>query len=705
VSVKSLVRARLAPFAFLTPLAAVATLAGAPAAHADEGMWPFDMIPRERVQKEHGVTLSDAWLDHLRLASVRFNSGGSGSFVSPTGLVLTNHHVAADCISKVASSGADLMANGFRAIDGVPEMKCPDLELNVTVAIQDVTDEVRAAKSPGMSDADANVAMKGAMSRIEKRCADASGKRCDVVTLYAGGKYALTTYEKYTDVRLVFAPERPIAFFGGDPENFTYPRFDYDLAIFRVYGADGAPIKPASFLTWNEAGPKEGDTVFVSGHPGSTGRLETVSELASDRDVLIPARLSLLRDFAAALSLYGSTGAEEKRQAGAELFHVKNSEKALTGFETGLKDPALQKKKGAEESSLQAKIAADPALAKEYGSVFADVAALKPKVASLYERYLLLDWGEESRWQPSVLLKVARELVRLPVERALPNDKRLRDYRETNFESLKLHLLSGAPVYGGVEAVLVRVWLEHVVKTLGAKDPLVATVLAGRTPARAAQEIVAESKLFDVYARKSLLDGGADAVARSTDPMIVLARAIDAESRAVKKRWDDEVEGPMRLLGAKVAQGTFAVNGTNAAPDATFTLRLSVGVVKGYDHVPWATTLGGLFAHATGTDPLRLPKRWLDAKAAVDPKTPFDFVSTNDIIGGNSGSPVVDASGALVGLIFDGNLTSLANRYVYAETTQRAVSVDTAAILEGLRKVYGEDALAKELTSGGAPAR
>ena len=327
----------------------------APGARADEGMWPFDMIPRDRVLKEHGVTLTDAWLDHLRLASVRFNSGGSGSFVSPTGLVLTNHHVAADCIGKVASSRTDFMAAGFRAGDDGPELRCPDLELNVTVAIQDVTDEVRAAKTAGMSDADANLAMKGAMSTIEKRCADATGKRCDVVSLYAGGKYALTTYEKYTDVRLVFAPERAIAFFGGDAENFTYPRFDYDLAIFRVYGKDGAPIKPTSYLRWNEAGPKEGDTVFVSGHPGSTGRLETTAELLSDRDAVIPFRLALLRDYGAALTAYGGEGAEEKREAGPELFHTRNSEKALTGFENGLKDPALMRKKGAEEEALRGK--------------------------------------------------------------------------------------------------------------------------------------------------------------------------------------------------------------------------------------------------------------------------------------------------------------------------------------------------------------
>ncbi len=696
---------------------------GARTARADEGMWPFDMIPRDRIQKDHGVALTDSWLDHVRLASVRFNNGGSGSFVSPTGLVLTNHHVAADCIAKVASSSSDYMANGFRAGTDGPELKCPDLELNVTVAIQDVTDDVRAAKTDGMSDADANAAMKGAMSTLEKKCHDATGKRCDVVTLYAGGKYALYTYEKYTDVRLVFAPEQAMAFFGGDPENFTYPRFDYDLAIFRIYAADGSALKPPSYLTWNAAGPKEGDTVFVSGHPGSTGRLETVAELTTDRDLVLPTRLASLRDLGAALDAFGRNSAEDKREAGSRLFGVRNSEKASMGFETGLKDPALMRKKQTEETALRAKIDADPKLKADYGTVFADVAALQKKMTTIYPRYTFLEGGEDGRNLPSTLLRIARELVRLPGELALPNDKRLREFRDTNLESLKLHLLSGAAVYGGVEAAVMRVWLEGLVKALGAKDPTVVSVLAGRTPARAAQEIVAQSKLFDVYARKALLDGGADAIAKSSDPMIVLARAIDTDARATRKRWDDEVEGPMRLLGAKVAKATFAVNGTSVAPDATFTLRLSVGVVKGYGHVPWDTTFGGLFAHATGTDPLKLPQRWLhaapppprhlnpgedgleDYKAlptGLDPKTPFNFVSTNDIIGGNSGSPVVDAAGNLVGLIFDGNISSLANRYVYGDATQRAVSVDTAGILEGLSKVYGQDALVKELT---APAR
>ncbi len=660
-------------------------------AHADEGMWPFEIAPIDQINKGHGVTLTKDWLDHVRLASVRFGNGGSGSFISKSGLVLTNHHVAADCVGKVANAGADYMANGFRAGPDGDELKCPDLELNVTVAMQDVTDQVRAAKLPSMNDADANKAIKAAMTALEKSCHNQTGKKCEVVTLYAGGKYELYTFDKYTDVRLVFAPERAIAFFGGDPENFTYPRFDYDMAIFRVY-ANGAALQPTHWLEWNAAGPKEGDTVFVSGHPGSTGRLETVAELHTDRDLVLPFRLGMLHDQIALLDAFGRTGHEEEREASAMTFGLRNGQKALTGYLGALKDPAIMKKKSDNEAQLRRAIDADPKLKADYGKVWDDMAAVQKRAMALHTRHGMLEVFSTAK-----LVAMARQLVRLPTEVALPNEKRLREYRDTNLDSMKLRLQAGAPIYGGVEAPLVRVWLETMARTLGANDPLVKKILDGRTPARAAQEIVAQSKLFDAYARRALIDGGADAVARSTDPMIVLLRTIDPDARAVRKQWEDDVEAPERTLGTKVAEASFAVRGTSVAPDATFTLRLSIGTAKGFGTTPWATTFGGLFAHANGTEPRKLPQRWLDAKDKLDPKTPMNFVSTDDIIGGNSGSPAVDANGKLVGLVFDGNITSLGNRYVYADTTQRAVSVDAACILEALRKVYGEDALANEI--------
>ena len=674
-------------------------------ASADEGMWPFDMVPKEQIQKEHGVTLTDPWLDHVRLSSVRFSTGGSGSFVSWTGLVLTNHHVASDCISKLASQQKDYLETGFLAgRDGV-EAKCPDLELNQLVSIQDVTDTVRAAKVAGMSDADANTAMKGAMARIEKVCTDKGlATRCDVVTLYAGGKYHLYTYNKYTDVRLVFAPEQSIAFFGGDPDNFTYPRYDLDLAIFRVY-SDGKPFFAKDFLKWNADGPKEGDTVFVSGHPGSTDRMDTTAQLARLRDIVYPYYLDQALHERKGLGDLATENAEGARESRAPLFRVDNGIKAVTGFESGLRDPVLMKKQSDREAALRSTIAKDPKLQSEYGSAWGDVERAERVVDSVYRSYAALE-----RASRSDLFQIARSLVRLPRELATPNDRRLKEYRDSNLDSLKLQLFSSAPIYGEVEWVLLRTWLDRMVRDLGANDPTVKAVLAGHSTANAARELVAGTRLTDLYARRALYDGGALAIDASSDPMIKLVLLLDNSARAIRKRYEDEVEGPMRQAGQKIAQAVFAARGTSVYPDATFTLRLSPGVVKGYSEggksIAWATDFAGMYAHATGTPPRKLPKRWLDATSAsppIDPKTPLDFVSTNDIIGGNSGSPVLSASGELVGLIFDGNLSSLPNRFVYRETTQRAVSVNSAGMLEALRHVYGGEALASELLGSPAP--
>lgn len=684
--------------ASLAAIVAAALLAPS-ATRADEGMWPFNMVPRDQIQKDHGVTLTDAWLDHVRLSSVRFNSGGSGSFVSAGGLVLTNHHVASDCITKLASAQKDYLVTGYVAGKDGPEARCPDLELNQLVAIDDVTDVVKAARKDGMSDADANTATKGAMSKLEKACAEAhpgDASRCDVVTLYAGGKYHLYTYRKFKDVRLVFAPEQSIAFFGGDPDNFTYPRYDLDLAIFRVY-EDDKPVAPTDYLKWSETGPKEGDTVFVSGHPGKTDRMDTVAQLAQLRDLAFPYYLDVAGSERRALHDFARGNVEAEREIRHAIFRAENGIKAITGELAGLRDPALMKKKQDDEAALRKAVLADPKLAADYGSAWADAEKAQRTFAALYKRYA----GLERAAGRSELFGLARALVRLPVELAKPNETRLREYRDTALDSLKFELFSTAPVYGGVEAVELRVWLDRLVKDLGAKDALVAQILAGRTTAAAAQELIAGTRLSDLYVRHALYDGGAAAVAASTDPLIAVVRLIDADARAVRRQLEDEVEGPMRQAGRKIAQASFAARGTGVYPDATFTLRLSTGVAKGYvDHgkaVPWATDFAGMYRHATGKEPLKLPPRWVEHKAALKGDVPLDFISTNDIIGGNSGSPVVSASGELVGLIFDGNLTSLPNAFVYSETTARAVSVDSAGMLEALSHVFGADAVVAEL--------
>lgn len=682
-------------------LATSALVLGEGQARADEGMWPFDMVPRAQIKKTHGVDLSEGWLDDVRLASVRFNSGGSGSFVSAKGLVLTNHHVASDCIAKLARPDHDYLETGYVAGKDGPEVPCPDLELNQLVAIEDVTEKVQAAKAPTMNDAEANVAMKGAMSALEKACAEKSHMRCDVVTLYAGGKYHLYTYKKFTDVRLVFAPEQVIAFFGGDPDNFTYPRYDLDMAVFRVYEG-GQPVKPAHHLTWNGGGPKEGETVFVSGHPGSTGRMQTVAQLQRLRDTVYPHVIDQYERERSLLKAYAKTSKEAARETRSPLFGVENGLKAIKGFQAGLKDAALMKQKVDGEAQLTKAIEADAKLKAAYGTVFTDMAKLQGIVGETFKRHQALEVGARG-----TLFRAAVDLVRLPAEREVPNEKRLREYRDSALDSLRLRLFSPAPVYGPIDALYLQAWMERLQRDLGQNDPLVVKILAGRTPARAAQDLVVGTKLSDVNARRRLEAGGKAAVEASTDPMIVLARTLDAEARAARKRNEDEIEAPGRRVGERVAQAVFAVRGTGVAPDATFTLRLSTGKVLGYREsgkvTPWTTDFGGLYAHATGKDPYRLPPRWTEKKASLDPKTPFNFASTNDIIGGNSGSPVVNAAGQIVGLIFDGNLSSLPNRFVYGETTQRAVSVSTAAMTEALKKVYDAQALATELT-GADPA-
>lgn len=667
-------------------------------ARGDEGMWPFDRVPREAIRKRYGVAIDDAWLEHLRLASVRFNNGGSGSFVSATGLVLTNHHVGADCVAKLGRSGRDYLATGFVAGPDGAEAKCPDLEVNQLLGIEDVTAKVQSARNGVAGEKEANTAVKAAMSRIERECTEQRKVRCDVVTLYAGARYDLYTYRKYTDVRLVFAPEQPIAFFGGDADNFTFPRFDLDMAIFRVYDGD-KPLVPSQWLKWKNAGPSDGDTVFVSGHPGSTGRMLTVAQLHRLRDTLYPAFLAQVGRDHELLTAYAAEGTEPARQAKKGLFGAENGRKAVRGYLRGLLDKGLMKRKADDEAALRRAMANDRALAAAYGSVFDDVARAQTLYGELHPRVSVLE--EATR---SSLFGIARHLVRMAKEKTKPSDDRLREYRDSNLESLTHSLLSPAPIYGGVEAVYLRSWLERVERVLGAKSPLAKVILDGKTPAYRARELASGTQLSDVFARRALLERGQAGVDASTDPMIVVLRALDDEARAVRKRVEDEVEAPMRRSGERIAALTFAVRGADLAPDATFTLRLSYGVVRGYDeggkHVPWATDFAGLLAHATGKEPYRLPERWLAHKGELEPRTRFNFVSTTDIIGGNSGSPVVDAKGELVGLIFDGNLSSLANRFIYADTTERAVSVTTSAMGEALRKVYAAESLAQELGAG-----
>ena len=671
-----------------------------PVIHADEGMWPFNNVPKAEIKRRYGFEVTDAWLRKVQLASVRFNNGGSGSFVSPDGLVLTNHHIASDTLAKLSTPERDLVKQGFYARTRAEELRAPDLELNVLVDIEDVTDRVNAAVKPGMSPAEANAARRAAIAAIEKESLEKTGLRSDVVTLYQGGQYNLYRYKRYTDVRLVFAPEFQIAFFGGDPDNFTYPRYCLDMALFRVY-ENGQPAHVENYLKWSPAGARDGELVFVSGHPGSTQRLNTVAHLEYLRDFGLPLLIRWLEVTRAALLEYSRKGEEQARRAQEDLFGVENSLKALRGQLEGLKDPKIIARKREAEAALRAFVAADARRQREYGDAWDAIARARASLAS-YERerrFLEGGWGFNSR-----LFDIARTLVRLAEENEKPDAERLPEYTTARRESLELQLYSPAPIYDDFEQIKLAASLRFMRDELGVANPVVQKVLAGKTPEERAAELVSGTKLKDVAYRKQLAAGGSRAIEESKDPMIELARAVDAEARAVRKRYEDEVVGVEREAYAKIARALFEKEGTKIYPDATFTLRLSYGAVRGYmengKFIPPFTFFAGLYERAAqhgNKPPYQLPPRWSERKAALNLRTPFNFVSTNDIIGGNSGSPVINRNAELVGLIFDGNIQSLVGNFVYDDTQNRAIAVDVRGMIEALRKIYGAEELVQEL--------
>jgi len=672
-------------------------LLGAVLGLADEGMWTFDNPPRKNLQERYGFTPTQEWLDHIRLSSVRFNDGGSGSFVSAHGLVLTNHHVARGQLQKVSSAKKDYVKDGFYAKTAAEEMKCPDLELNVLVSMENVTAQVLAALKPGMSDQEALKARKSAIAEIESNSLKATGLRSDVIPLYRGGEYWLYRYKKYTDIRLVFAPEQQIAFFGGDPDNFTFPRHDIDMALFRVY-ENGKPVDSPNYLKWNSKGAAEGDLVFVSGHPGSTNRTYSAAQLEYWRDYYYPLRLKVAKKRVEALRRYAAQGPEAARQAEGTIWSIMNSLKAWTGEYEGLLDKSLMAKKQREENEFRAKVASKPEWQKEYGDAWDALAAATAK------RQEMLKPLQFRILRGSRMANIALTIVQYVAEVKKPDGVRLDGFHDSQLDSLRFRLFSPAPVYPKLEEWMLAAGLEESQAELGANDPFIQTVLKGRAPAEVAKEVIGGTKLASPAFRKSLVEGGEAAVAASTDPLIALVRQVDPIDRQMIKWMEDNVESVETPAEEKIGRARFAVYGKSEYPDATFTLRLSYGAAKGYPmngtDAPYKTTLFGLYDRALSFDlksPYDLPARFLERKNALDLSTPLNFVSACDIIGGNSGSPVIDRDGQLIGLIFDGNIESLVGRFVYDDTKNRAVAVHAAAMIEVLRKLYDAGALADEL--------
>lgn len=696
----------------LASLGLAAVLSAAPAL-ADEGMWTYNGFPSAKVKAKYGFEPSKDWLDHLRLSSVRIAGGCSASVVSADGLVMTNHHCARECIENLSGNmKKDFNKEGFFAKTQKDEANCPGMELNQLAEITDVTKRVQDATKDAAADK-FNDVQKMVLTTIEKECQTSDEFRCEVVTLFRGGRYDLYKYRRFQDIRLVMAPEDQIAFFGGDPDNFMFPRYDLDVSFVRIYGADGKPMKMDHHLAWSDGTIKEGDVTFVSGNPGGTSRGLTVAQLDDDRDFRMVATIAKMSELRGFITQYQERGKEQKRQSNDILFGVENGLKVYKGRHGALADKAFYGQLAKNEAEFRAKVKAKPELEKQYGAVWDNIATLVKKQQAYRKEYGALERGPMSD-----LFTMARGLVRYAEESGKPNGERLKEFSDARLPQFKAGLLANKPVYEEMEIATLGWSLTKMREDLGPDHPVIKRVFGNKSPAEIATAAVKGSKLKDIKVdakgaatgglRKELFDGGKAKIDASKDPMIELARALDPAARAIRLKYETEVDGPLKKQQEQLAKARFAVYGDGLYPDATFTLRLSYGAVAGYEEngakVTPFTKIAGAFERNTGADPFALPKSWLTSKAKLGMDVPFNFVTSNDIIGGNSGSPMVNAKGEVVGLVFDGNIQSLGGDYGFDESVNRTVAVHSAALLEALEKVYGASRLVTEIkgTSAGA---
>ncbi len=660
-------------------------------------MWTFDAPPLDYWKTRYGFEASQSWLDHLRLSAIRL-PGCSSSFVSKDGLVMTNHHCARACIDAVSTHEHDYLQDGFVAARQEDEVRCPGLYVDQLVAIRDVTATVRAAVT-ARADAEQVAQRDAAIEGLTRSC-EATGERCQVVAFYNGGMYSLYRYHRYDDLRLVMAPELQTAFYGGDDDNFTYPRYDLDVSFLRVY-QDGRPFHPKDYLSWSQAGAADGEPVFVVGNPGSTGRLLTLAQMEYLRDVDYPARLADYQRRLDVLYALSAKSPEVARRNENTIFGIENSKKAVRGYLDGLLDATIMARKEAFERDFRTRIAADPALAERFGDPWDAIADAQLELST---------FATQSRFYAlngSALLGWALDLVRVTRQSALPEAQRLPAYQGQGLERARRALLRDQPVDTEVERLQLASWLTAARDALGPDDALVRALLKGRTPEAAADALVASSELEDAGARASLVDGGVAAVDGCADPIVQAVRDLEPVANGYVRRTA-QLNAQISANAEKLGQAIFAAYGTALPPDATFTLRISDGVVKGFPMngtvAPYRTTFYGLFARASefgDAGPFHVPARWRAKEHALDLDTPLDFVSTADIIGGNSGSPVVNRAGEVVGLVFDGNIEMLPNRFIFTDEVSRCVSVHSMALTEALRNVYDAARIADELQGTG----
>ncbi len=663
---------------------------------ADEGMWTLDNLPLKSLEKKYSFKPTDDWINQVRMSSVRLDNGCSGSFVSSQGLVMTNHHCARGCIDKLSSKSNDFIRNGFKANQLKDEKTCPGLSINRLVKITDKTEEINQA-TKGLSGKEYKEAKKSAIARIEKECSKGDeARRCDLISLYYGGLYHLYEYENFADVRLVFAPEQNIASFGGDPDNFNFPRYSLDFTFLRVY-KDNKPLNNTHYFRWSKSQLKEGDLTFITGHPGQTSRLLTISQLKHLRDITLMNSLFLLSEARGKITEFQKRSSESKRISSSTLAGIENSLKAKKGQLKALQNVSFFNELIQKENELRDRVSGSRSLRKKIGNPWDEIDKALLIKKDKEDEFMWVAFGTYN----SQLFQLAQILVRAPEEMAKENSLRLEEFTESRFPQLKQRVLSPAPIYKELETTLFEFGLVKMREALSPDHPFVQLALKDKSPEELAAYLIKNTKLTDLAYRKKLLEGGKKALQNSKDPLIQWAQLIDSESRKSRLFYEEKIESVIDKASERISQALFEIYGTDRYPDATFSLRLSYGQVKAYEEngvqLPTMTQVSGLYKRATGSPPFDLPQSWIKGKTKIAQDTPFNFVSNNDIIGGNSGSPVINRNGEIVGLVFDGNIHSLGGAFGFDDRVNRAVSVDSNIILESLKTIYGQNSLAQEI--------